>query len=67
MRQLKKPARSRQQPLPFEEANQIDRWSRLTMEQQQSCRQLISQLLEQVLRQERTEPEPHEGSASHER
>lgn len=66
MHQLRRRTRSPQRTLPFREANQMNLWSILTSQQQQSCRRLLSQLLEEVLSEDRKEPQM-EGSDADER
>jgi hypothetical protein len=48
--QLSKRRRQSQQPrLPFVDENQAALWNRLSLEQQQQCRHLISQMLQQIV------------------
>ena len=58
-----------QQRLLFVDENQAELWSRLSPEQQQLCRNLISQLLQQVVcqhRQQGNPTDPVERSVCHE-
>ena len=60
--QLSKRRWQSQQPrLPFVDENQAELWNRLSLEQQQQCRHLISQLLQQIMKIQ------DKGSASNER
>jgi len=45
--------------------NQAELWSRLSPEQQQLCRNLISQLLQQIVNQQDNASEPDERSNCH--
>ena len=58
--------RFQQTRLLFVDENQAELWSRLSPEQQQLCRNLISQLLQQIVRQPDNPSEPDERSKSYE-
>jgi hypothetical protein len=61
--QLSKRRPRREQPrLLFVDENQAKLWSRLSPEQQQLCRNLISQLLQQIVNQQDNASEPDERS-----
>jgi hypothetical protein len=51
--------------LLFVDENQAELWSRLSPEQQQLCRNLISQLLQQIVNQQDNASEPDERSNCH--
>ena len=56
-----------QQPrLLFVDESQAELWSRLSPEQQKRCRNLISQLLQQIVSQPDNPSEPDERSDCHE-
>jgi hypothetical protein len=60
-------SRPHQRTLPFPEPHQANLWNRLPAEHRQACRQVLSQLLEQIVCQERNHLPIHERSDSHER
>jgi len=65
--QLSKRRPPSQQPrLLFVDENQGELWSRLSPEQQELCRNLISQLLQQIVSQPDNPREPDERSDCHE-
>ena len=64
--QLSKRRPQSQQRLLFVDENQAELWSRLSPEQQQLCRNLISQLLQQIVRQQDDPSDPIERSTCHE-
>jgi len=61
----KRRLRSEQPHLLFVDENQVELWSRLSPEQQQLCRSLLSQLLQQIVMQPDEANEPDERN-SHE-
>jgi len=61
----KRRLRSEQPRLLFVDENQVELWSRLSPEQQQLCRSLLSQLLQQIVMQPDEANEPDERN-SHE-
>jgi hypothetical protein len=66
MQLSKRRPRSQQPRLLFVDENQGELWSRLSPEQQELCRNLISQLLQQIVRQQNNPSEPDERSDCHE-
>ena len=65
--QLSKPRLLSKQPqLLFVDENQAELWNRLNPEQQQLCRTLLSQLLQQIVSQLNNASEPDESSDCHE-
>ena len=65
--QLSKPRLLSKQPqLLFVDENQAELWNRLNPEQQQLCRTLVSQLLQQIVSQLNNASEPDERSDCHE-
>ena len=62
----KRHPRSQQPRLLFVENDQTKLWSRLSPEQQQQCRSLLSQLLQQIVSQPGNTSEPNERSDCHE-
>jgi hypothetical protein len=65
--QLSKPRLLSKQPqLLFVDENQAELWNRLNPEQQQLCRTLLSQLLQQIVSQLNNASEPDERSDCHE-
>lgn len=65
MQLSKRRPRCQQPRLLFVDENQAELWSRLSPEQQELCRNLISQLLRQIVSQQETS-ELDERSQSHE-
>jgi hypothetical protein len=66
MQLSKRRARSQQPRLLFVDESQAELWNRLSPEQQQLCRNLISQLLQQIVNQQDNPSEPDERSDCHE-
>jgi hypothetical protein len=66
MQLSKRRPRSHQPRLLFVDENQAELWSRLSLEQQDLCRNLISQLLRQIVSQQDNASEPDERSDCHE-
>jgi hypothetical protein len=66
MQQPKRRPRFQQPRLMVVDENQAELWSRLSPEHQQLCRNLISQLLQQIVSQQDNTSEPHERSECHE-
>ena len=62
MQLSKRRLRSQQPRLLFVDENQAELWSRLSPEQQELCRNLISQLLRQIVSQQDNANEPDERS-----
>jgi hypothetical protein len=58
--------RSRQPQFPFADENQAEPWNRLSPEQQERCRNLLSQLLRQIVSQQDNTSKPDERSDCHE-
>jgi hypothetical protein len=58
--------RSRQPRFPFVDENQAELWNRLSPEQQEQCRNLLSQFLRQIVSQQDNASEPDERSDCHE-
>jgi hypothetical protein len=67
MPQLKPSARSPQRSLPLTDSGQPHLWSSLTNQQQQRCRQWLSQLLVEVLRHEKNQLQPERNESRPER
>jgi len=59
--------RPSQPRLLFMDPSQAELWSSLSLEQQQTCQELLSQLLQQILRDPNGEVQSQERSADHER
>jgi hypothetical protein len=57
---------SKQSQLLFVDENQAELWNRLNLEQQQLCRTLLSQLLQQIVSQVNNASEADERSVCHE-
>ena len=66
MQLSKRRPRSQQPRLLFVDESQAELWSRLSLEQQDLCRNLISQLLRQIVSQQDNASEPDERSDCHE-
>ena len=66
MQLSKRRPRSQQPRLLFVDESQAELWNRLNPEQQQLCRNLISQLLQQIVSQQDNPSEPDERSDHHE-
>ena len=66
MQLSKRRPRSQQPRLLFVDENQAELWSHLSLEQQDLCRNLISQLLRQIVSQQDNASEPDERSDCHE-
>ena len=66
MQLSKRRLRSQQPRLLFVDENQAELWNRLNLEQQDLCRNLISQLLQQTVRQSENASEPDERGDGHE-
>jgi hypothetical protein len=66
MQLSKRRPRSQQPRLLFVNESQVELWSRLSSEQQELCRNLISQLLQQIVSQPDNASEPDERSDCHE-
>lgn len=62
MQLSKRRPRSQQPRLLFVDESQADLWNRLSPEQQELCRNLISQLLQQIVSQQDNPSEPDERS-----
>ena len=62
----KRRPQSQQPRLLFVDEHQAEVWNRLSPEQQQLCRNLISQLLQQIVSQHDNASEPDERSDCHE-
>jgi hypothetical protein len=62
MQMSKRASRTEQPPLPFVDENQVELWNRLSLDQQQICTKLLSQLLQQIVRQPGNASEPNERS-----
>jgi hypothetical protein len=62
MQMSKRGSRTEQPPLPFVDENQVERWNRLSLDQQQICAKLLSQLLQQIVMQPGNASEPNERS-----
>jgi hypothetical protein len=63
MQLSKRRLRSQQPRLLFVDENRAELWSRLTPEQQELCRNLLSQLLQQVVNQTDNVSVPNERSS----
>ena len=61
----RRPRSQQSRPL-FVDENQAELWSRLSPEQQQLCRNLLSQLLQQIVSQQDKASEADERSDCHE-
>jgi hypothetical protein len=66
MQLSKRRLRTQEPRLLFVDENQGEPWSRLSPEQQELCRNLISQLLQQIVSQANNPSEPDERSDCHE-
>jgi hypothetical protein len=66
MQLSKRRPRSQQPRLLFVDESQAELWNRLNPEQQQLCRNLISQLLQQIVSQQDNPSESDERSDCHE-
>ena len=66
MQLSKRRPRSEQPRLLFVDDNQAELWSRLSPEQQQLCRNLLSQLLQQIVSQQDKASEADERSDCYE-
>ena len=66
MQLSKRCPRSQQPRLLFVDESQAELWSRLSLEQQELCRNLISQVLQQIVSQPDNPSEPDERSDCHE-
>ena len=66
MQLSKRRPRPQQPRLLFVDENQVELWSRLSPEQQELCRNQISQLLQQIVSQQNNPSEPDERSDCHE-
>ena len=62
----KRDLRSQQPRLLFVDENQAELWNRLSPEQQELCRNLVSQVLHQIVSQQDGASEPDERSDCHE-
>ena len=60
MQLSKRRPRSQQPRLLFVDESQAELWSRLSLEQQELCRNLLSQLLQQIVSQADNASEPNE-------
>lgn len=60
MQLSKRRPRSQQPRLLFVDESQAELWSRLSLEQQERCRNLLSQLLQQIVSQADNASEPNE-------
>jgi hypothetical protein len=65
MQLSKRRPRPRQPRLLFVDEDQTELWNRLSPEQQQRCRNLLSQLLQQIVSQPDGASEPVERSDCH--
>ena len=65
MQLSKRRSRTVQPPLPFVDEKQVELWNRLSLDQQQICAKLLSQLLQQIVMQPGSASERDERS-SHE-
>jgi hypothetical protein len=66
MQLSKRCPRSQQPRLLFVDESQAELWSRLSLEQQELCRNLISQVLQQIVSQPDNPSEPDKRSDCHE-
>ena len=66
MKQPRQRTDPKPRPFLFRNPKPTTLWKRLPAEHQQVCRQVLGQLLQQILRHERTQPIAAPGSNRHE-